>query len=254
MGARREDPRGDCEICNEPIWMDIPDSGAADDPAHRQHEFQALADEHLRTHPAPVQARFWLRRFLDDVRPSERAVAVRRIYTDLRALWGDQDSRGVYSIDEALGSARVYRLWLDANRCSFATCRHGEAVQQSASRASNSTTLTWHDRLVGCMFAPPHWRGTSREWRQLAAAVSRNCTCLTMPSPSGTCAGHQLLADRKLSNRLLFGRRIAARLQREEFDDSVLPRHDKDGAHHVAWAVVNEAVSQGPGGALGSHQ
>jgi hypothetical protein len=202
--------------------MEVPDRSAWADPIHLQHELNALADEHLRSHPVPVQEHFWLRRFLDDMRPSERAVAVRRIVTQLRALWGEHDSRGVYSIDEVLGTARAYRLWLDAHRCSYAACKHGESVPHPPTRAAQSRTLTWHHRILGRILPPPQWQGTSREWRQLAEAVNRSCACPSTHAQAGTCSAHRLLADSQISNRLLFGRRMAARLQRGEFAD--LPR------------------------------
>jgi hypothetical protein len=212
-------PVATCPICELVIWMEVPDTSARADPGALQQELDALADEHLRSHPAPVQALFWLRRFLGDVPPGERAAAVRRIYTDLRALWGEYDSRGMYSIDEALGTAGAYRLWLDAHRCSYTPCRHAENVLHPPSRAIESRTLTWHDRILGSILPPPQWHGTSREWRQLAEAVNRNCACPSTQARSGTCPAHRLLADSQLSNRLLFGRRMAVRLQRGEFAD-----------------------------------
>ena len=55
--------------------MEVPDIAARADPIQLQHELNALADKHLRSHPVPVQEQLWLRRFLDDMHPSERAVA-----------------------------------------------------------------------------------------------------------------------------------------------------------------------------------
>ncbi len=40
------------------------------------------------------------------------------------ALEGDLDSRGVYTMDEVLGSAAVYGLWLDAAKCKRPDCLH----------------------------------------------------------------------------------------------------------------------------------
>jgi hypothetical protein len=105
-----------------------------------QEELTAATEEHMRSHPEPVQARFWVRRFLEDIPPGERAFALKKIYIDLRALWGDQDARGALSIDEALGALSIYRLWTDANRCSYAKCRHAEltSVRGGAQRTSGN--------------------------------------------------------------------------------------------------------------------
>lgn len=203
-----------CGICEQSIWMDVPETAGPDDVVHLREQFDALADEHLRSHPEAVQALFWLRRFLDDVRPSERAVAVKRIYSDLRALWGDQDSRGVYAIDEVLGSASLYRMWLAANRCSYPACVHAENV---ADAADNTSALTWRNSLLGSLLPPTDWKGTLREWRQLAQAASHNCTCPSTQMHSALCPAHRLLEHPKALNRLLFGRRMAQRLQHEEF-------------------------------------
>jgi hypothetical protein len=86
-------------------------------------------------------------------------------------VWGDQDSRGCYSIEQALGSTSVYRLWLVAQRCSSPTCSHAKAVSSSANAAS------WHRWLLGHLFPPSGWHGTAREWRQLGEAANRYCAC-----------------------------------------------------------------------------
>lgn len=43
---------------------------------------------------------------------------------ELRRDWGDMDRRGVHSIDAALGSPALHRLWHDAVRCTWRNCRH----------------------------------------------------------------------------------------------------------------------------------
>ena len=209
-----------CAICNEPICMEMPDRSDGLDPAHLRHEFEAVAEEHLRTHPQPVHARFWLRRFLDDISPGERALAVKQIYNDLRELWGEQDSRGVYTIDEALGTPSLYRLWLAANRCSYRACKHAAESPSDCERsmADNRASIRWHRQLLGRILPPPEWKGTSREWRELSSSVIDNCTCASTGTHS-TCSAHALLNDWATFNRLLFGRRMASRLQREEFMD-----------------------------------
>ena len=114
------------------------------DPAHPvdsadvprwNREFEAAAEAHVLSHPEPVRDLFFLRRSLDDLRPDERAEAVKDIYTELRSLWGDQDCRGSYSIEEVLGSADIYRLWLDADHCAYSRCKHTEGVVAPADPA-----------------------------------------------------------------------------------------------------------------------
>jgi hypothetical protein len=65
---------------------------------------------------------------------------------------------------------------------------------------------------AGCI-----WHGTSTEWDELTEAVTHNCTCgarTYILAPR--CAAHQMLDDQRVLDRLLFARRIAARLLREE--------------------------------------
>ena len=61
---------------------------------------------------------------LDEMAPDMRPAAVKQVYVELRALWGEADTRGMYSIDDVLGSMSVYRFWLDAGRCTWDRCRH----------------------------------------------------------------------------------------------------------------------------------
>jgi hypothetical protein len=112
-----------CEICGEGIYVDA-------ENVQTWSGFGAVveraATEHLASHPAAVVERFLLRKHLDDLADDVRPLAVKQVYDDLRELWGDADRRGVYSIDEALGSVEVYRLWCSANRCKWERCRHHE--------------------------------------------------------------------------------------------------------------------------------
>jgi hypothetical protein len=79
------------------------------------------------------------------------------------------------------------------------------------------TTITWHRQLLERILPPPSWNGTSREWRALAAAVANNCTCTSRSAQSVRCAAHRLLEDSARLNRLLYVRRMARRLQHQEF-------------------------------------
>jgi hypothetical protein len=112
-----------CEICGEAIYVESERGGS-------WGAFHAIleraATEHLASHPTAVVERFLLRKHLDELAPDVRPLAVKQVYADLRELWGDEDRRGVYSIDEALGSLEVYRLWCASNRCTWEHCRHQE--------------------------------------------------------------------------------------------------------------------------------
>jgi hypothetical protein len=114
-----------CEICGEPIYVET-QGVAAGLPGGLDASLERAAAEHLLTHPSPVLQRFLLRKHLDELSPSVRPIAVKQVYSQLRQLWGDEDTRGVYSIDEALGSAALYRLWTSASRCTWDGCRHTE--------------------------------------------------------------------------------------------------------------------------------
>jgi hypothetical protein len=206
-----------CAICDEPIWMDLPDGSDGDDPELLRCEFAQVAEDHLRSHPAPVRARFWLRRYLDELVPADRAMAVKRIYAELRRLWGDQDARSIYTIDEVLGCASMYRLWLAADHCSYGRCRHSEAVELPV---PGTTGGVWHNQLLARYLPPVEWKGTAREWRQLVAVVTHNCTCSSRPKRTTTCGAHRLLTDPGSLDRLVFGRSISRRVSREEFSDA----------------------------------
>jgi hypothetical protein len=117
-----------CEICGEVIYVDVgptpatPSSGAAINAV-----VERAAQEHLAGHPTAVVERFLLRKHLDELAPEVRPVAVKQVYAQLRELWGDEDRVPVYSIDEALGCMAVYRLWCNASRCTWESCRHNPA-------------------------------------------------------------------------------------------------------------------------------
>ena len=64
------------------------------------------------------------------------------------------------------------------------------------------------------------WHGTQQESFDLVNAIARNCTCEfgLMGVRLATCAPHRMLTeDQRALNGLLFARRMADRLQREEF-------------------------------------
>jgi hypothetical protein len=64
------------------------------------------------------------------------------------------------------------------------------------------------------------WHGTQQESFDLVNAIARNCTCEfgLMGVRLATCAPHRMLTDdQRALNGLLFARRMAERLRREEF-------------------------------------
>jgi hypothetical protein len=64
------------------------------------------------------------------------------------------------------------------------------------------------------------WHGTQQESYDLINAIARNCTCEfgLMGVRLATCAPHRMLTeDQRALNGLLFARRMAERLRREEF-------------------------------------
>ncbi len=64
------------------------------------------------------------------------------------------------------------------------------------------------------------WHGTQQEAFDLVNAIARNCTCEfgLMGVRLATCAPHRMLTeDQRALNGLLFARRMAERLNSEEF-------------------------------------
>jgi hypothetical protein len=60
------------------------------------------------------------------------------------------------------------------------------------------------------------WVGTDEEMLDFLNAIARHCTCEELIGPA--CPAHELIrADQEAINRLVFARRIAERLRREEF-------------------------------------
>lgn len=116
-----------CEICGEEIFVDDGQAKGTWAGGGFRASVERAAQEHLASHPTPVIERFLLRKHLDELAPEMRPVAVKQVYAELREMWGDNDRRGVYSIDEVLGALPVYRLWQDANRCTWERCRHQPA-------------------------------------------------------------------------------------------------------------------------------
>ena len=70
------------------------------------------------------------------------------------------------------------------------------------------------------------WHGSQQESFDLVNAIARNCTCEfgLMGVRLATCAPHRMLTeDQRALNGLLFARRMAERLRREEFSRAKAP-------------------------------
>jgi hypothetical protein len=82
------------------------------------------------THSFAELLRYEIRQDLDQVPEEQRPAIVRDVYRGLlgttkngRYALDDADSRGVYTIDEALGDIDLYRLWGNAARCGDPHCQ-----------------------------------------------------------------------------------------------------------------------------------
>ena len=70
------------------------------------------------------------------------------------------------------------------------------------------------------------WHGSHQESLELVNAVARYCTCELGPMGAEVAmcdAHHMLLEDQRALDGLLFARRLAAQLQREEWDTTSGP-------------------------------
>jgi hypothetical protein len=115
-----EEPIGTCHICGREIRAVIEQRSSVS----VIRAARAATERHLRSHTLAERARAELRELLPRLTDRQRRELVKDIYTDLLGEWGDYDRRGVYGIDEALGSTAMYRLWHAASSCGARACRH----------------------------------------------------------------------------------------------------------------------------------
>ena len=81
------------------------------------------------------------------------------------------------------------------------------------------------------------WHGTQQESFDLVNAIARNCTCEfgLMGVRLATCAPHRMLTeDQRALNGLLFARRMAERLHREEFSRARTANRSRSGLTSIA--------------------
>jgi CheY-like chemotaxis protein len=112
---------GTCPICGATTFVAI--SEAAPTP-ERIRAIQTARRAHVLSHTAADIARVPLRTRLLEMPVGRRRILSDWVYRELRQEWGDRDRRGVYSIDEALDSVDVHRLWHAASSCAYTSCQH----------------------------------------------------------------------------------------------------------------------------------
>jgi hypothetical protein len=114
---------GTCPICGIGLYAEIDDSLTV--PA-RIRAIHAVRRAHVLSHTAGDIARVPLRTRLLQMPIGQRRILADWVYSELRHQWGDADRLGVHSIDEALNSVTMHRLWQDALRCNYPSCLHGD--------------------------------------------------------------------------------------------------------------------------------
>ena len=113
---------GTCPICGAQAPAADVTPGAR--PSSQLPAAYAARLKHVLSHSAEEIARVPMRQQLLQLPLERRYVLTDWLYQDLRQNWGDLDRRGVHSVDEALGSAAMHRLWQCALSCRFENCRH----------------------------------------------------------------------------------------------------------------------------------
>ncbi len=123
-------PSGDivttCGICGDEVrTVTRPDWNPGRRALRAYQDMQA----HLNTHSFAELLRFEIRQDLEQVPEEQRPSIVRDVYRSLLGSvdgthfsLGDFDARSVYTIDEALGSLAMYRLWQSNTRCGDPHC------------------------------------------------------------------------------------------------------------------------------------
>ena len=90
----------------------------------RIHAVRAARVKHVLSHSAAEIASVPLRKRLLQLPIGGRRTLASWFYNELRRDWGDQDRRGLHSIDAALDSPALHRLWQAAICCAWPGCRH----------------------------------------------------------------------------------------------------------------------------------
>lgn len=117
-----------CGICGGSVHTRAPNDWH---PTKRARRAERDMQAHLKSHSFAEVLRYEIRQDLDQVPEDQRPAIIRDVYRTLLGTTEDRvftlndtDGRGMYTIDEVLGSAGTYRLWLTAERCGGAHCTH----------------------------------------------------------------------------------------------------------------------------------
>jgi CheY-like chemotaxis protein len=113
-------PIGTCPICDTTAYADIADVGHTD----RFEAIRTARIQHVLNHSAAEIADVPIRKRLLQLPLDGRRRLASWFYRELRQDWGDLDRRGVHSIDQALDSPALHRLWHEAVLCGAPNCRH----------------------------------------------------------------------------------------------------------------------------------
>jgi CheY-like chemotaxis protein len=114
-------PIGTCPICEESAYAEVSETTLESDRVRAVHIARL---RHVLAHSAADIARVPMRMRLLQLPSGRRGTLAKWLYHELRRDWGDQDRRSVHSIDAALDSPSLHRLWQDATRCGWPSCRH----------------------------------------------------------------------------------------------------------------------------------
>ncbi len=112
---------GTCDVCGELVEIDVGSLGAVEDVMETARR---TFEGHVRSHSSAELVHSQVRRAVRDLPSRARSEALKPLFERLLDELGDDERRGVYRLDEALGSPSLYRLWHDANSCTAARCPH----------------------------------------------------------------------------------------------------------------------------------
>jgi CheY-like chemotaxis protein len=117
-----EQPIGVCPVCGATIYARVTDSPR--DQADPMHAMHAARIRHVLTHSESEIRDVPMRKRVLQLPPGGRGRLASWYCYDLARDWGDQDRHAVHSIDAALDSPALHRLWQDAARCDWPGCSH----------------------------------------------------------------------------------------------------------------------------------
>ncbi len=120
-GEAQREAVGSCPICGRTAFARLDSTITR---ADRLAEIYAARRAHVMSHTAADLAHEPLRSRLLQLPLDRRRILADWMYHELRQEWGDLDRRGVYSIEEALHTPALHRLWHDAASCFAPNCRH----------------------------------------------------------------------------------------------------------------------------------